>query len=169
MSPEAMTIWQQLEYSSVGTFIAESIWAFPTIETAHVISLVIVLGTIFVVDLRMVGLTSNKFALTKVAKDTLPWTWGAFVCAVVTGLLLFVSKASAYVINPYFLFKLGMIALAGLNMLYFHFVTWRSVESWDVGVEVPTAVKVAGILSLTFWILVVFFGRAIGFTLSVFY
>jgi uncharacterized membrane protein len=169
MSPEATTIWQQLEYSGLGTFIAESTWAFPTIETLHVISLVTVLGTIFVVDLRMLGLTSNKFAITRIARDTLPWTWGAFACAAVTGLLLFVSKASSYVINPYFLLKLGMIVLAGLNMLYFHFVTWRSVDDWDRGAPVPTMVRVSGALSLAFWILVVFFGRAIGFTLSMFY
>jgi hypothetical protein len=169
MSPEATTIWQQLEYSSVGTFVAESTWAFPTLETLHVISFVTVLGTIFVVDLRMLGLTSNKFAVTKAAKDTLPWTWGAFVCAAITGLLLFVSKASSYVINPYFLLKLSMIALAGLNMMYFHFITWRTVEHWDRDASMPAMVRISGGLSLLFWVLVVFFGRAIGFTLGVFY
>ena len=70
------SIWEKIEYSSLGTTIAESTWMFPTLETIHVIFLVTVLGSIFVVDLRMLGWTSNKFALTKVAKDTLPWTWG---------------------------------------------------------------------------------------------
>ena len=62
-----------------------------------------------------------------------------------------------------------MIALAGLNMMYFHFMTWRTVEHWDVDATMPTAVKVSAALSLIFWILVVFFGRAIGFTLGIFY
>ncbi len=122
-----------------------------------------------VMDLRMIGVTSNKFAITATSKDTLPWTWGAFAMAALTGGLLFVSKASSYVINPYFLAKLAMIALAGINMMYFHFFTYRTVEHWDRDASVPAAVKVAGFLSLFFWLLVVFFGRAIGFTLGIFY
>jgi hypothetical protein len=169
MYPEPTNFWQQLEYSSVGIYIAESTWAFPTLETLHVISFVTVLGTIFVMDFRMLGLTSNKFAVTLAAKDTLPWTWGAFIAAAITGGLLFVSKASSYVANPYFLWKLVMIALAGFNMMYFHFFTWRTVEHWDRDATMPAAVKIAGLLSLVFWLLVVFFGRAIGFTLGIFY
>lgn len=169
MYPEPTNLWERLEYSGVGSYIAQSTWAFPTLETLHVISLVTVLGTIFVMDLRMLGLTSNKFAVTATAKDTLPWTWGAFVAAAITGGLLFVSKATSYVINPYFLLKMAFIALAGLNMMYFHFITYRTVEHWDRDASMPASVKVAAVLSLIFWVLVVFFGRAIGFTLSMFY
>lgn len=169
MYPEPTNIWERLEYSSFGTMVAESTWMFPTLETLHVIALVTVLGTIFVVDLRMLGLTSNKFAVTKTSNDVLPWTWGAFVLAAITGTLLFVSKASSYVINPYFLWKMAMLALAGLNMMYFHFITYRTVAHWDRDASMPVSVKVAGALSLIFWLLVVFFGRAIGFTLGMFY
>ena len=169
MYPTPTNIWERIEFSSLGTTIAESTWMFPTLETLHVIALVSVLGTIFVVDLRMLGWTSNKFAVTAVAKDTLPWTWGAFVMAALTGSLLFVSKASSYVGNPYFLWKMGMMALAGLNMMYFHLTTWRTVDHWERDPSFPAAAKVAGWLSLVFWVLVVFFGRAIGFTLSIFH
>ena len=168
MYPEPTNIWERIEFSNLGTTVAESTWMFPTLETLHVISLVSVLGTIFVVDLRMLGWTSNKFAVTAVAKDTLPWTWGAFVMAAITGGLLFISKASSYVGNPYFLWKMGMMALAGLNMMYFHFMTWRTVEHWDRDASMPVAVKVAAALSIIFWLAVVFFGRAIGFTLGIF-
>jgi hypothetical protein len=162
------TIWENIQNSSLGTTIAESTWMFPTLETIHVIFLVSVLGTIFVVDLRMLGWTSNRFALTAVAKDTLPWTWGAFIGAAITGTLLWVSKASDYMHNPYFLLKMATMALAGLNMMYFHFITGRTVEHWDKDATMPAAVKVGAALSIILWIMVVFFGRAIGFTLGIF-
>jgi hypothetical protein len=162
------TIWENIQNSSLGTTIAESTWMFPTLETIHVIFLVSVLGTIFVVDLRMLGWTSNRFALTAVAKDTLPWTWGAFIGAAITGTLLWVSKASDYMHNPYFLLKMATMALAGLNMMYFHFITWRTVEHWDKDATMPSSVKVGAALSIVFWLGVVFFGRAIGFTLGIF-
>ena len=167
--PEPTNIWESIEYSSLGITIAESTWLFPTIETLHVIGLVTVLGMIAIVDLRLIGVSSRALAVTKLSKDTLPWVWGAFALAAITGGLLFISKASSYVINPYFLWKMVMLALAGMNMMYFHFMTWRTVEHWDRDASMPVAVKVAAALSIIFWLAVVFFGRAIGFTLGIFY
>ncbi|GGD47463.1 hypothetical protein GRI62_08685 [Erythrobacter arachoides] len=167
--PEPTNIWESIEYSSLGTSIAESLWAFPTLETIHVIALVTVIGTIAVMDLRLLGIASNETAVTRMSSDTLPWTWGAFVLAAITGTLLFISKASSYMANPYFIMKMGLLVLAALNMLYFHFVTYKTVHDWDTGLHLPTGAKVAATLSLVFWIGVVFAGRAIGFTLGIFY
>jgi hypothetical protein len=167
--PEPTNIWESIEYSQLGITIAESTWMFPTLETIHVIALVTVLGMIAIVDLRLVGVGSRSLAVTKLSKDTLPWVWGAFLLAAATGSLLFISKATSYVVNPYFLWKLVMLSLAGMNMMYFHFFTYRTVEHWDLDPSVPMGAKVAGALSLIFWLAVVFFGRAIGFTLGIFY
>lgn len=168
--PEPTNIWEHLEYSSLGIFIAESGWAFPTIETLHVIALVTVVGTIMVMDLRLLGFASRGRTVRQMTADTLPWTWAGFILALVTGLLLFTSKAGTYMMNPYFLLKMILLALAGLNMLLFHFLTYKSVDKWDDGTAViPTGAKVAGILSLVFWFTIVFLGRAIGFTLGFFY
>src|SRR3569623_3674201 len=92
-------LWQGLENSSVGQFVASWTWAFPTIETLHVIFFVIVLGTIVVMDIRMLGLTSTSYPLTRLTKDTMRLTWISFVCAAITGSLLFVSTANSYEIN----------------------------------------------------------------------
>ncbi|MBN9506312.1 MAG: hypothetical protein J0I69_09810 [Altererythrobacter sp.] len=169
MYPEPTNIWERIEYSKLGTTIAESTWMFPTIETIHVIALVTVIGTIAIVDLRLVGLHSRGHRVSLLAKDTLPWTWGAFALAAITGGLLWISKASSYMINPYFLWKLVLLALAGLNMMYFHLTTWRTVEHWEKDPTFPFAAKLAGWLSLVFWLGVVFCGRLIGFTLGIYY
>jgi len=169
MYPEPTNLWERIEYSSLGITIAESTWMFPTIETLHVIALVTVIGTIAVVDLRLIGVHSRGHRVSLLAKDTLPLTWAAFALAAITGGLLFVSKASSYMINPYFLWKLVLLALAGINMMYLHLTTWRTVEHWEVDPSFPFAAKLAGWLSLIFWVGVVFCGRMIGFTLGVFY
>ena len=169
MNPEPNSIWQSIEYSSLGTTIAESTWMFPTIETIHVMALVTVIGTIALVDLRLVGVRGHALRVSQLAKDTLPLTWGAFVLAVITGSLLFISKATSYVINPYFLAKMVCLLLAGFNMMYFHLTTWRTVDHWEQDPTFPFEAKIAGWLSLIFWVLVVFFGRAIGFTLGFYY
>jgi hypothetical protein len=162
------SVWQALETSAVGTFVAESAWAFPTIESLHVIAIVTVVGSIAIMDLRLLGVASRDRAVTAMSNDTLPWTWGAFVIAAITGSLLFVSKASGYMANPYFLAKMAMLVCAGINMGVLHLSVWRTVHHWDTDQSVPRAAKIAGALSLFFWILVVFFGRAIGFTLGIY-
>lgn len=162
------SLWQSLEASAVGSFVAESAWAFPTLESIHVIAIVTVVGTIAVMDLRLLGLASRDYAVTNMSRDTLTWTWGAFVLAAITGVLLFVSKATSYAINPYFQLKMVMLALAGLNMAIFHVSIWRSVQTWDSAAAIPLGAKVAGGLSLAFWTLVIFFGRTIGFTLGIY-
>jgi len=161
-------LWPALEASPVGQYIQASSWAFPTIETVHVIAFVTVVGTIAVMDLRLLGVASHRWPVTSISNDTLPWTWGAFVVAMVSGSLLFVSKASEYVVNANFQWKMILIVLAGVNMAVFHVFTWRSVHKWDTDTAVPLGGKIAGGLSLFLWILVVFFARAIGFTLDLY-
>ena len=169
MTVESETIWQKLEYSALGDYLATDPLAFPMIESAHVIALVAVFGSILIMDLRMLGLASAGSALSKVSRETVRLTWIAFVLAAITGTLLFISKASSYMINPYFLTKMGLIAVAGLNMAYFHLVTQKGMDQWDTAADIPTSVKLAGALSLTLWLMVIFFGRAIGFTLSFYF
>jgi len=163
-------LWSAIEASDLGTTIASSEWMFPTIETFHVIAIVTVIGAILIMDLRLLGLTSRNRTVAAVEKDTIPLTWVAFALAVVTGLLLFVSKATTYMANPYFLWKMVLLALAGINMLVFQRIISKGRDRWGApGMPTPAAAKIAGLLSLGFWTIIPFCGRVIGFTLGVYY
>ena len=137
---------------------------FPFFESIHVIAVTLVVGSIFIVDLRLLGITSNKKPVTELAKEVLPWTWGLFVIGVIAGSLMFISKATNYYDDVYFRYKMVFILLAGLNMAIFHVFTFRSVARWDRDVPTLMGAKIAGGLSMLFWIVVVFCGRWIGFT-----
>jgi hypothetical protein len=139
-------------------------WMFPVLETVHVFSLVAVLGAIAVVDWRLLGFSSRDHSVVLLSRQALPFTWAGFGLAVVSGALMFVGQAEEYATNPAFLAKLALIALAGVNMLVFHVLTWTSVGGWDRHAPPPLAAKVAGGLSLLFWIGVVACGRWIAFT-----
>jgi hypothetical protein len=157
-----------LDATSVAAFIRESPWAFPIIETGHVIALALVVGTIAVVDLRLLGFASISCAFTDLSRAVLPWTWAAFVIAATTGGLMFLSQPLRYYENSDFRIKVALLMLAGLNMMVFHLVTSRGVSRWDRAASVPLAARAAGTLSLLFWIAIVFFGRRVGFTMSPF-
>ncbi len=137
---------------------------FPFLESVHVVCICLVVGSIFVVDLRLLGITSNKKPVTELAKEVLPWTWGTFVIAVIAGTLMFMSKTTNYYADDFFRYKMVLIVLAGVNMAVFHLFTYRSVEKWDRDVPTLLGAKLAGGFSLLCWIGVVFCGRWIGFT-----
>jgi hypothetical protein len=138
-------------------------WLFPIVETVHVLMLAIVFGSIAMVDLRLVGLTARGSSISRLTDETLPWTWTAWVLSAISGTLLFMSKAVTYFGNFEFRMKFIFMGLAALNMLIFHFGAYRRVSQWDTGVA-PTSARVAGALSIAFWVAVIFFGRWIGFT-----
>jgi hypothetical protein len=102
--------------------------------------------------------------LSELVREVLPVTWIAFVVAVTTGLTLFASNAVEYWENPAFRIKMVLLALAGMNMLVFHGLTYRGVGQWDAAPQTPLGAKIAGGTSLLLWIGVVGFGRWIGFT-----
>jgi hypothetical protein len=159
-------ILKWLETTPLSVFILESEWAFPSIESIHVIAIALVIGTISIVDLRLLGLASTKRGFTELSHEVLPWTWLAFVVAAIAGLLLFISHATEYFANMAFRIKLLLILLAGLNMLYFHLFTCRNISEWDRSSAVPLAARITGGISLACWIAVVGFGRWIGFSMS---
>ena len=159
-------ILKWLETTPLSVFILESEWAFPTIESVHVIAIALVIGTISIVDLRLLGLASTKRGFTELSHEVLPWTWLAFSAAAIAGLLLFISHATEYFDNTAFRIKLLLILLAGINMLHFHLFTCRNVSEWDRSSAVPMAARIAGGISLVCWIAVVGFGRWIGFSMS---
>ncbi len=157
-------LFEALEAIPFARDIRESAYLFPTLETAHVVALAVVVGSIVIVDVRLLGAASKGQPVTAISKQYLPWTWAAFVFAAVTGGLLFISRATSYVALTEFSAKFVVMGLAGLNMLVFHFMTYRTVKSWDLG-PTPMGAKVAAGLSLVFWTSIVFLGRKVGFHL----
>jgi uncharacterized membrane protein len=163
--PSVTAFLQSLEASSWGAFIHNRAWAFTTIEVVHVFAVSLLLGTIMIVDLRLLGLVAVRRPFMDLARQVLPFTWAAFVIAVIAGALLFISRATEYAANPVFWTKMALIVLAGVNMIIFEFITVRGAEKWNLDEAPPATARLAGVISITCWILVIFFGRLIGFTL----
>lgn len=157
-------IFEFMQNSALSEYLRTSLKAMPIVEAVHVMAIVTVFGTIALVDLRLLGYPNVQRSFSKLHHELLHWTWMAFGIAVITGVLLLIVNAVTYYRNTAFWLKMGVIVLAGINMLVFELVTAKSVSKWDKGVLPPAAARVAGALSIVFWIGVIFLGRWIGFT-----
>jgi hypothetical protein len=154
-----------LEGTALATFIAGSWWAFPTIESLHVVAITLVVGSIAVADLRLLGLAWKSRPVTDVLHDVLPMTWIAFAVALTCGSLLFISQATKYIDNSALRIKMLLMLLAGINMLAFELITFRGVSKWDRDRPVPLTGQLAGAVSLACWLGILVFGRQIGWTM----
>lgn len=149
--------------TTFGTAIRESAVLFPWIESVHVLAVTLVVGSISIVDLRLLGVASTNRSVVSVSSEVLPFTWTAFVFAVVTGSALFTSHAVGYAQNFQFRMKLLLLLLAGVNMLAFHMILGGGLGRWSDPGATPWQGKLAGLISLMLWIGIVVFGRWIGF------
>jgi hypothetical protein len=155
------------ENSALADNIRENDLLFPLIESVHVVSICLVVGSILVVDLRLLGLASLDRSVSRVSRGILPLTWFAFAVAVASGSLMFISNATKYLENGYFIAKLLLIGAAGLNMVIFHAISARNQPQWENQARLPLQARLAGGLSILLWISVVACGRWIGFTMRI--
>jgi hypothetical protein len=153
--------WMAVENWPLSLRIGESAW-FPFLESLHVVGATFVVGSILMIDLRLLRLAGREHALSRMMREVVPWTWGAFILATVTGLGLFITRASAYVENRAFQIKVLLLLLAGINMLMLHRVTLRERERLDSGEIKSRAAAMAGACSLLVWIGVIVAGRWVG-------
>ena len=154
---------QWLYATPLGTAIRESPFAYPMIESIHVLGITLLVGTVSIVDLRLLGVVMKREPVSDLVKQVLPVTWCGFVIMIVSGLLLFWAKAEQCYANPIFRFKLLLLLLAGLNPLIFHSTVYRSVDNWNDAQAIPRQAKLAGAFSLTLWSAIIIAGRAIAY------
>jgi uncharacterized protein DUF6644 len=157
-------LMEWLQATSWAVFIHQTKWVFTTIEVIHVIAISAVISSIAVVDLRLLGLASTRRPFSELSREILPYTWTAFVIAVITGSLMFISQAAQYFVTPTFWIKMAIMAAAGINMFIFEFITVRGVNEWDPTPSPPLPARLAGGISLACWVLVFVFGRWTGFS-----
>ena len=152
--------------TTLGQAISQGALSFPMLECIHVVAISVVVGTIAIVDLRLLGYRAHRRGVRQLIRDVLPYTWAAFGVAALAGSLLFISNAPRYAHNAQFQLKLVLIAAAAINMAFFHLTIYRRVAQWDDLLPPPMQARIAGATSLCLWIAVIFLGRWVGFTLQ---
>lgn len=154
-----------LAENPVSIAIRESTWIFPTLETVHVAAVVITFFSIAIMDLRVLGLLDRSRRVGVAVRDAVPLAWVGFGGAIVTGVGMFLSSPVEYAANPAFLLKLGLLLLAGLNMMVFHWNTRGELDHLRDGFTRKLRASAGAITSLTIWLGIIFAGRWIGFML----
>jgi Family of unknown function (DUF6644) len=152
-----------IESSGLGRMMRESLWAYPIVETMHIVGLATVYGSVLVVDLRLLGL-SRRVSVSSLSRLALPFTVGAFCLVLVTGLMMFTAHTEDFLGNRVFMLKMALIMAAGVNAALLHTGAMRAAGTWDIDVMPPSRVRVAAGASILLWTAVIACGRLLAYT-----
>lgn len=143
--------------------LASTLNVWGLLEGSHVLSLMLFAGTIFLVDLRLLGVGFKKTPISVISDRVLPLTVFGFALMVVTGLLLFYAKPLLYYHNLWFRLKLVFLAIAVINIFIFHYRVQKDRDRWDTAVKPPAKARISALVSIVSWVLVIMFGRFIAY------
>lgn len=153
-------LYAWMEKSALADFMYATQWTWPWAEALHFIGMTLLFGSIFVMDIRLLGFFKERISLHAVHALT-PWGFAGFVLNLVTGIGFFVTRPASYMSNPAFLVKATCILLAGINFLVFWFVIRKQLEAVPEYGDANGVGKFVGLSSLALWTLVIWGGRMI--------
>ena len=105
---------QWLEQTSVSVAIRDSAWAFPIIESVHVLGLCL-LGMVILMDLRVLGVALTRLPAEEITADLTPWMTAGVVVMIASGILTFLNNPVEYYTNTVFRVKMLMLLLLAVN------------------------------------------------------
>jgi hypothetical protein len=134
--------------------ISQSMWGFAVLETVHILGLAMLLGSIFVVNLSVLGFGMRQPA-AKLARELRPWGLAGFLLMAGSGIPMFMSAALTYANSIPFVIKMTLLILAIVLQSTIH----RVSGMYDGSV----LGKLAACLALVCWFGVAYAGRGIAF------
>jgi len=143
----------------IGHAIGGTTWAFPLIETIHILALTMMYAAMIVIDLRLLGLGMKKQSVSVLARSLGPYMDWSLVVMLVSGFLLFTSEAMKSYTNDGF--RIKMIVLVPAVLFQYTLFRWV-IRQDDEKRSAPVGWAVS-LLSMVLWLGVGIGGRAIGF------
>ena len=118
------------------------------IELIHYLSFFMLVGTIAIVDLRVLGITGGPQTVAQLADLVFPWMWMGLGLTVLSGFIMFAGYATAYLPNSIFHVKLLVVLLA----VVFEIIMQWNAAKWDHSSSTPIVAKLVAFVSLALWI-----------------
>ena len=141
-------MWESLEQVGWVKVLGTTGWLYSSVSVVHYFTLFFFIGTIVLVDLRILGLAGRGQTISLLADQLLPWTWIGLTLAMISGFLLFTTDAGDYAPDHVFQAKMLVILLA----LIFTVIVHRGQRKWNQLPAIPLGVKVIAALSLLLWL-----------------
>ena len=141
-------MWEALQHTGWVTTLATSRWLYGLVSVVHYSAVFFCVGTIVLLDLRILGVADRNQALSVLAEQLRPWTWIGLGAVAVSGFLLFATEAGSFATATPFRLKMLVIVLAAVSALA---IEW-SLPKWDRAPAMPVTARVVALISILLWL-----------------
>lgn len=135
----------------------------PIVQTVHILGISAIMGSVVLIDLRVLGLALPSQNTSELVRRLMPWTWYALLVLAVSGLVFVFAQPTRYLFNPVFGLKFAMLAAAIMLAALFQWGNRRDPRFWEQSRGRSASARTLAAFSLLLWIGVVLAGRWIAY------
>jgi len=138
-------------------------WAIPAIQSIHIVGIGVVLGSVFMIDLRILGLAGMDQTLRQTTSRFGPWLTGALGLLLATGLLMVIGEPVRELVTFSFWMKMFLVAVGTVIAAIFQITVRKHEDQWDEAFADRISVKLLAILTFLIWACIIILGRLIAY------
>jgi energy-coupling factor transporter transmembrane protein EcfT len=151
-----------LSRTSLSVAIQSHEWIIPTIQSLHIAAIGVVMASVFMIDLRVLGLAGRDQSLLETTGRFGPWLSGALCVLLTTGVFMIIGEPGRELLAFSFWLKMLLIAIGTLIASIFQIALKRNEAYWEKSLN-RGAVKSLAILTFLIWVAIVILGRLIAY------
>lgn len=160
-----------------GSFLQEAaLWTLrtvpgfpPIIQTVHILGIAVLMGTVVMLDLRVLGLAVRSQQLSEMTDRVMPWVWWALASNFFSGAFFLFARPYRYFNNPVFGWKVAFLAPAIVLTLWFYLMHKRQAGYWEYNTKRIWTGRALALVSLACWLMVAMAGRWIAYVEYIYY
>ena len=141
-------MWEALEQMHWVQTFSTTGWMYASVSVIHYLTMFWFIGSVAVVDLRVMGVAAKKRNVAELAAQVFPWAWTGMALAIVSGFFMFAADAGDWAPDPVFHVKLLMITLSIVATI----LVQRMAPKWAAAPEIPAWAKILAFVCLLLWI-----------------
>jgi hypothetical protein len=138
-------------------------WVIPTVQSIHIVGITVVLGSVFMIDLRILGWAGLDQTLRQTTNRFGPWLSGALCVLLATGILMVIGEPVRELVTFSFWLKMFLVAVGTLIAAAFQIALRNNEQHWEETRVNSGAIKWLAILTFLVWVAIIVLGRLIAY------
>jgi putative copper export protein len=138
-------------------------WAIPTIQSIHIVGIAIVMGSVFMICLRILGRASMDQTLRQTTRRFAPWVTGALCVLLVTGILMVIGEPVRELVTFSFWLKMFLVAVSTVIAVVFQIALRKHERRWEETLVHRKSIQGLAMLAFLIWACIIVLGRLIAY------
>ena len=153
-----------LATTSPSVFIQEhNAWTIPAIQSVHIVGIALVMGSVLMIDLRILGWTWADQTLQQTTRRFGPWLTGSLWLLLATGILMVIGEPVRELVTFSFWLKMALVAVGALVAIVFQRTLRRHEREWEERLVHRFSIKALAVGTFLIWACIIVLDRLIAY------